>query len=108
MSSTAPSDCTTLWPPCVPGIFRHLAAKYIAALVPALYFRAALEQPQHLLPKQILLARLQEFCEDCEGQKKFIQRSTELQSNAELPAAFERATGDQIYNGLLSGFRVRA
>ncbi|KAK9902243.1 hypothetical protein WJX75_009231 [Coccomyxa subellipsoidea] len=47
----------------------------------------------------------EEFCEDCEGQKKNIQRSAALQSNAALPAAFERATGDMIYNGLLTGFR---
>ena len=55
-----------------------------------------------------VLAQMQEFCEDCEGQKKNIQRSAALQSNAALPAAFERATGDMIYNGLLTGFRVRA
>lgn len=55
-----------------------------------------------------VLAQMQEFCEDCEGQKNKIQRSAALQNNAALPAAFERATGDMIYNGLLTGFRVRA
>lgn len=48
----------------------------------------------------------QEFCEDCEGQKQTIQRSPSLQSNAALPAAFERVTGDLIYDGLCNGFRV--
>ncbi len=49
---------------------------------------------------------VQEFCEECEGSKKLVQRDSALQSNALLPAAFERLTGDKIYQGLQSGFRV--
>ncbi|CAL8465945.1 g5481 [Coccomyxa elongata] len=47
----------------------------------------------------------EEFCEECEGQKQTIQRSPSMQSNAALPAAFERITGDLIYDGLCNGFR---
>ncbi len=50
---------------------------------------------------------LQEFCEDCDNRTKLVQRSAELRSNDSLPAAFERATGERIYDGLLNGFRVR-
>jgi hypothetical protein len=48
----------------------------------------------------------QEFCEECKGSKKLVQRDVKLQSNAALPAAFERLTGDKIYQGLQEGFRV--
>ena len=48
----------------------------------------------------------QEFCEDCDGRTKLVRRAPELRSNAHLPAAFERATGERIYEGLRNGFRV--
>ena len=35
-----------------------------------------------------------------------MRREPELRSNAALPAAFERATGERIYDGLRNGFRV--
>jgi len=53
------------------------------------------------------MSTLQEFCEDCDNRTKLVQRSAELRSNDSLPAAFERATGERIYDGLLNGFRVR-
>ena len=34
-------------------------------------------------------------------------RAPELRSNDSLPAAFERAAGERIYDGLRNGFRVR-
>lgn len=52
----------------------------------------------------ILLA--QEFCEECEGRTKLVRRAPELRSNDSLPAAFERATGERVYEGLCNGFRV--
>ena len=36
-----------------------------------------------------------------------MRRGPELRSNASLPAAFERATGERIYDGLRNGFRVQ-
>ena len=48
----------------------------------------------------------QEFCEECENRIKSVRREPELRSNASLPAAFERATGERIYDGLRNGFRV--
>ena len=48
----------------------------------------------------------QEFCEECEDRTKMVRREPELRSNASLPAAFERATGERIYDGLRNGFRV--
>ena len=48
----------------------------------------------------------QEFCEECENRTKLVRREPELASNASLPAAFERATGERIYDGLRNGFRV--
>ena len=50
---------------------------------------------------------LQEFCEDCDGRTKLVTRAPELRSNDSLPAAFERAAGERIYDGLRNGFRVR-
>lgn len=50
---------------------------------------------------------LQEFCEDCDGRTRLVTRAPELRSNDSLPAAFERAAGERIYEGLRYGFRVR-
>lgn len=50
---------------------------------------------------------MQEFCEDCDNRTKLVTREPELRSNDSLPAAFERATGERIYDGLCNGFRVR-
>ncbi|CAK0738295.1 hypothetical protein CVIRNUC_001022 [Coccomyxa viridis] len=47
----------------------------------------------------------EEFCEECENRTKLVRREPELRSNAALPAAFERATGERIYDGLRNGFR---
>ena len=50
----------------------------------------------------------QEFCEDCDGRTRLVTRAPELRSNDSLPAAFERAAGERIYEGLRNGFRVRS
>ncbi|CAL5223952.1 g6555 [Coccomyxa viridis] len=47
----------------------------------------------------------EEFCEDCDGRTKLVTRAPELRSNDSLPAAFERAAGERIYDGLRNGFR---
>lgn len=49
---------------------------------------------------------VQEFCEECQGQKKVVMRDPKLKDNALLPAAVEVVAGDSIYKGLRDGFRV--
>ena len=48
----------------------------------------------------------QEFCEECEGQRRTVVRPAELADNAALPERLQRAAGDRMYSGLLQGFRV--
>ena len=48
----------------------------------------------------------QEYCEECEGQRRTVVRSAELADNAALPERLQRAAGDRMYSGLLQGFRV--
>ena len=63
-----------------------------------------LRQPR--AAKSALACALQEFCEDCDGQRRQVTRPPEYADNAALSAAFEARTGDNILDGLMSGFRV--
>ena len=53
-----------------------------------------------------LVRAQQEFCEECEGQRRTVVRPQELADNAALPERLQRAAGDRIYSGLQQGFRV--
>lgn len=48
----------------------------------------------------------QEYCEDCEDEKKVVRRDPAMADNALLPAAFGRVVGDMVYAGLRDGFEV--
>jgi hypothetical protein len=48
----------------------------------------------------------QEYCEDCEGEKKVVRRDPALADNAQLPAAFSTLVGDMVYTALRDGFEV--
>ncbi len=51
---------------------------------------------------------MQEFCQDCEGQRQLVTRNPLLQDNAALPAALQERIGDAVYRGLRTGFQVGA
>lgn len=51
---------------------------------------------------------VQEFCEDCPDQKKVVMRNGKYRDNTSLPGAVEELAGDNIYQGLRDGFRVRS
>jgi hypothetical protein len=48
-----------------------------------------------------------EYCEEdeCPGGTRLVTRDPELQDNALLPAAFQRKTGELIYDGVRQGFQ---
>lgn len=51
---------------------------------------------------------MQEFCEDCEGQARFVRRDPAYADNSLLPDRFFEMVGNSIYTGLRDGFRVSA
>eukprot|EP00798_Chlamydomonas_sp_ICE-L_P021921 gene21921-28966_t len=51
------------------------------------------------------LATPEEWCEDCVDQKKLVQRNASPTADAALPDEFFNLVGDNIYDGLVNGFR---